>query len=292
MRGNPNPQADLTATPIIHVESFNNSPNDAAPIYVHQRCTNTVSGNPPNNNGCVGIISAVDNTAGSKAFLEAGNFIMQIFSTDPLVQAQGFEMNSFNWTGSNSLLQAANTFTRGPYFGVSATAGGNNKMVAGFHAGDQGHGSGWQYSFWGEQATDADFMAGLPGGGNGSQDAMQVSPVNAASPGSNSASMPIDLRAMYNDGTINHLVANNISAVPLDNSTNPTICTDFSFTTPGSVAKLCSDGSVRIRGTSWRTFNGAPTGNCSPGDFATNASPVSTATVLYVCYPANTWNAH
>jgi hypothetical protein len=286
---NPNPQGDLTETPIIHIESFNNSPNDVSPIYLNQVCSATVEGNPPNNNGCVGLMAAVSNTPTSKAFLEAANFIMQINSTDPLVQGQGVELNAFNNSGSNSLLQATNTFTRGPYLGFSATAGGANKMVAGYHATDQGGGSGWQYGFWSEQATDANFMAGLPGGGNGSQDALQVSPQHTASVGNNSASMPIDLRTESNDGTINHIFATFIKAIPLDNSTSPVICANVSFTSPGSIANICNDGSLRMSGTSWRTFAGVPSGNCSVGDFATNASATSATTAFYTCFPANTW---
>jgi hypothetical protein len=285
---NPNPQGDLQLTPIIHIESFNNSPNDSAPIYLQHRCTNSAPGTRIN--GCVGVMAAVSSTPTAESFLEAANFIVQIGSTDPLVQAQGVELNQFNNSGVNSLLQATNTFTRGPYLGMNATAGGANKMVAGFHTTDQGGTSGWQYGFWSEQATDADFMAGFPGGQNGPQDALQASPAGTVAVGHNIPSMPIDLRSMYNDGTVNHVIANLIQAIPLDNSTNPVICTNVSFSGSGTAANICNDGSLRMRGISWRTFNGAPAGNCNPGDFATNASPINVNTVFYVCFPANVWN--
>jgi hypothetical protein len=287
---NPNPMGDLTETPIIHIESFNNSPNDASPIYLNQVCSNTVEGNPPNNNGCVGLMAAVSNTPTSKAFLESANFIMQINSTDPLVQSQGVELNAFNFSGADSLLQPTNTFTRGPYLGINATAGGNNKMVAGFHTTDQGHGSGWQYGVWVEQARDANFMAGLPGGGNGVQDAFQASTVNAATASVNSASMPIDFRTSQWNGSSPSPFSASVRAIPLTSGVNPVTCLNVAFTTPGSVANICSDGSVQVRGTSWRTFNGSPSGACKSGDFATNASPTTVNDVFWVCFPANTWN--
>lgn len=287
---NPNPQADLTATPILHIESFNNSPNDAAPIYVHQRCTATVAGNPPNNNGCVGIISAVDNTAGSKSFLEAGNFIMQIFSTDPLIQAQGFEMNSFNNSGSDSRLQDNNAYTRGPYYGISSTVGGSNEMVAAFHSTQLQSGS-WQYGVFVEQAVEANYMAGSPGGGNGGQDGLRLSPLQPATSTTNSPSMPIGFRTMQWNGSTTTPFATTIKAIPLTSGVNPVTCLDVSFTGKPNIADICSDGSVQVRGTSWRTFNGSPSGVCKPGDFGTNASPVDKNSALYVCFPANTWNA-
>jgi hypothetical protein len=289
---NPFPQGDLTITPLVHIESFNNSPNDAAPMYLNHVCTNGTSGNPPNNIGCVGLMVAAQNTASSLGFPEAINAIMQINSTNPLVQAQGIELNAFNNTGSDSILQANTTFNRGPYFGFSSTAGGNNLMVAGFHTTQQGHGSGWQYGAWVENASDANFMAGFPGGGGGSQDAFQASPVSTATSTANSASMPIDLRTSQWSGSAPSPFATLIKAIPLTSGVNPITCMNVSFTNPGSIANICNDGSVQIRGTSWRTFNGSPSGACNSGDFATNASALVLADVFWVCFPANTWNRH
>ena len=287
---NPFPMADLHMTPLLHIESFNGSPNDSSPIYVRHTCSYS-TGPVAANGGCVGIVVAATDTPTSEhGVMEAVNCILRVSATDPLVEAQGIEMNMFNDSGVDSLLQANTTFTRGPYFGISATAGGSNKMVAGFHSGDQGGTGGWQYGAWFERGSDANLLLGYPGGGAGSQDAIQVSTVHGATAGSNSASMPIDFRTSYWNGTTSSPFATIIKAMPLDNSTNPVQCLNVAFTAPGGVTNICNDGSIRVRNISWRTFNGAPSGNCNPGDFATNASPVSANTVLYVCFPANVWN--
>jgi hypothetical protein len=42
----------------------------------------------------------------------------------------------------------------------------------------------------------------------------------------------------------------------------------------------------------WGTSNSSPVGtNCNVGDLRTNYAATSASTVLYVCYPTNTWNA-
>lgn len=288
---NPNPQGDLRMTPIIHIESFNNSPNDSSPIYLNHRCTYAVAPEATNG-GCVGLMVAAQNTATSEnGIMEAVNAITQIASTDPLVQAQSIESNMFNNSGVDSLLQPNTTFTRGPYFGISSTAGGNNQMVAGFHTTDQGHGSGWQYGLWVERASGADVLVGLPSGNGGTEDGIQLSPVNSATASTNFPSMPIGLRTSQWDGTNPSPFATQIRALPLTSGVTPVTCMNVSFTIPGSVANICSDGSIQVRGISWRTFGGAPSGNCTAGDFASNGHPASVNEVLYVCFPANTWNA-
>lgn len=290
---NPSAQADGTLTPILHIESFNRSPNDATPIYANHLCSGTVSGNPPNNIGCIGITVAAQNTAGSFAFPEAINAIMQINSTNPTVQAQGIELNAFNNSGGDSRLLDTNAFNRGPYFGIASTAGGVNKMVAAFHAGDQAGSSGWQYGVLIDKATDADFMAGLPGGGNGSQDAFRSSALALATAGSNSSSMPIDFRTNHWTGSVSAPFQTDIRAINLTNATNPIHCLNVSFTTPGSIANICNDGSISVSGISWRAiFVGAatPTSPCNVGDFATNATATSVSNLLWVCFPANVWN--
>jgi hypothetical protein len=82
-----------------------------------------------------------------------------------------------------------------------------------------------------------------------------------------------------------------MKSILLISAANPTTCRNVAFTYPGITANICSDGSVQIRGTSWRIFNGSPSGTCDSWDFGTNASQADKNSVLYVCYPANMWNA-
>jgi hypothetical protein len=46
-----------------------------------------------------------------------------------------------------------------------------------------------------------------------------------------------------------------------------------------------------ITAPNFQQFAGVPSGSCAVGSLATNTAATSTGTVLYVCFPANTWTA-
>jgi hypothetical protein len=71
---------------------------------------------------------------------------------------------------------------------------------------------------------------------------------------------------------------------------------DFDYTYPGDTAVgVYVDGPVIVgsgaAGSTFTSTAGTPTANCTVGSLDTNTSAGSASTVLYVCYPANTWTA-
>lgn len=64
-------------------------------------------------------------------------------------------------------------------------------------------------------------------------------------------------------------------------------------TTPstGAFTTLSVSTSVKIVNATYTSTAGVPSANCAVGDLDTNTSASSASTVLYVCYPVNTWNA-
>jgi hypothetical protein len=50
-------------------------------------------------------------------------------------------------------------------------------------------------------------------------------------------------------------------------------------------------GFVNIGNTTWKAGSGAPSGSCVASSLYSNFAATSASTSLYVCYPANTWNA-
>ena len=57
------------------------------------------------------------------------------------------------------------------------------------------------------------------------------------------------------------------------------------------LTNLIAVGNVTVNGAKITSTAGVPSANCNVGDLDTNTSASSASTVLYVCYPANTWNA-
>jgi hypothetical protein len=237
-------QADTRLTPFIHLELNDNAPNDAAPIYAAHNCNYTL-GAPLTNGGCVAMVPIVTSTAGDKhAGIEAINAIVQIGTTDPIAQAQGIELNQFNNSGSNSRLQDNFTFTRGPYFGISATAGGANTMVAGFNVQDQAalFGNpltGWQYGLLVERAIDAGvYIFGSPVG-------LKQAATGFADATHNFGSIPIELDGSFYNGTLQEPIATTISATtPAGTSGNA--CLDVGFSFVPHEFTTCADGTTNV----------------------------------------------
>lgn len=59
----------------------------------------------------------------------------------------------------------------------------------------------------------------------------------------------------------------------------------------GHLPSINANGSMSDSGIAASSGTGVPSGNCSVGALYTNSAASSASTVLYVCYPANTWNA-
>lgn len=250
-------QADFRLTPFENLEVNDTSPNDSAPLYVAHNC-NYTTGPPIANGACVGFVPiAVSSPGDEHAGIEAINAIAQVGSTDPLAQAQGIELNMFNNTGADSLLEPNGTYTRGPYFGISSTAGGANRMVAAFNVQDQtpaiAPNSGWQYGLFVERAIKSGILlAGSPIG-------LEQSATCTATSTTNCSSIPLQFDSSFWNGTNSQPFAIQLSAFSQPGVSEPQ-CLAVSFTGLTNGFTTCSNGDTTQGST---TING--TLNVSPG---------------------------
>jgi len=241
---NPLAQADRRLTPVLHIETNDTAPNNAAPIYAAHNC-NYTTGPFGANGACVGMVPIVTSTAADEHYgLEAINAIVQIGNTDANVQAQGIELNQFNNSGGDSNILPTGLFNRGPYFGFSATAGGNNPMIAAYNVQDQRAigvtGSGWHHGLWVGAALDDAILVGTPQGGP--PIGLHQQQQGIATSTTNYSSTPIELDSNYWNGTGPIHTATYIGAYQPPGSTIP--CFSVSYTTGSNVFTTCADGST------------------------------------------------
>lgn len=242
-------QGDPYNTPLLFITSTNNSPNDATAINTVQNCHFT-QGTPHINGGCVGAFIAAASLAGDEhANVEAINALATIDAgVDPLVQMQGIELNQFN-NNVDSNIQATGTFTSGPYFGFSATAGGTHPMVAAFNVQDQvatvAPNSGWHIGLWVEHALDAGIRIGTPSVGR----IIPVGKINSANALATASLNQDSIFDQYETNTWNGALSSPFFLTQKAHAlagTNAVVCMDFSSTTAADQQMLCSDGSARI----------------------------------------------
>jgi hypothetical protein len=243
---NPGAQGDFRVTPVEHIEINDIAPNNAIPIYAAHNCNYRTG--PANANGaCVAMLPIVTSTPGDEhAGLEAINAIVQVGSTDPLAQAQGIELNMFNNSGADSNLLPNSTFSRGPYLGISSTAGGGNPMVAAFAVQDQravnAPHSGWHHGFWVPFAYDDGVLVGYPGGG-GPPIGLHQAATCSATATANCSSIPLQFDSSYSDGSASHPFATQLYAYSPPGF-NQAQCLAVSFTSGRNVFSTCSNGNT------------------------------------------------
>jgi hypothetical protein len=243
---NPGAQADLRLTPALHIEINDKGPNDASPFYGAHNC-NYTTGTASSNGGCVGMVPIVVSSEKDEHYgLEAINAIVQVGNHDPLVQAQGIELNMFNNSGSDSTVLPNSTFSRGPYLGYTATAGGGNAMVSAFTVQDQrsvgAPHSGWHHGFWVPFAYDDGVLIGFPGGG-GPPIGLHQAATCRASATANCSSIPLQFDSSYSDGSASHPFATQLYAFSPPGF-NQAQCLAVSFTSGTNVFSTCSNGNT------------------------------------------------
>lgn len=277
-------QGDLLETPVLRLESINKSPNDSSPIYAYHHC-NYGGGSPSTNGGCVGLmVGAASETATDQhAGIEAINALAVIRGSNPIQQIQGVELNQFNETGQGSEIQGNGTFTRGPYFGFSSTAGGNAPMMAAFNCQDQSaisRSTGWNHCFFAERWLNDAILVGVPGGGNNSIGLHQVAQ-RPASPTGNYPAIQIELDDSYFATGSPHPFAIYLGT-SLSPGSSPVHCFSVGFTFLPDRWKTCSDGSTSTSGHETvgggATFKGAidvpvPNGGVELGSVGSANSP-------------------
>jgi hypothetical protein len=252
---------DLSETPMNRWLVEADTVNDPSPIYLDIN-GNVTTGSPRGNGALVGIMAGASSSVNDQHYgIEALNGICDKGSTAVLQQMQCFEANVFNNSNSDSELnQFTGTFSSGPLFGISATAGGSNKMASAFQVQDQGGSSGWYLGLNISHALDGGIRIGTPYAG-GSPAGVIDSANGLATASTNQGSIADRFETAYWNGSFSSPFWVTVSGQPLT-GTNPPICFHITFTT-GNPIDLCSDGTFRNESfLSQHTV--APTGSCVP----------------------------
>lgn len=232
---------DLRSTPATHVEVTDAGPNDAEPFYGLHTC-GWASGSPASNGACVGMmIGAQTGPTDQHYGVEAINGYCNLASTAPSQQMQCFEANAFNNSGLDSQLLSNGTYTSGPMFGISSTAGGSNKMIAAFNVQDEGGGSGWQYGLLVGRATGAGVLIT-----SGAAYGIVNGPSGVATSTANFDSVQNIFQDAFWNGTANQTAGVNEYLHPLP-GTNPNHCRRYLFSN-AYYFDFCDDGSIKENG--------------------------------------------
>lgn len=97
-----------------------------------------------------------------------------------------------------------------------------------------------------------------------------------------------ELQAEYNNGSNQIWFDGTIIPVSYDYFTNYPDSMDLSGNVKTSASIIGS--SIQTGTATWTSGSGVPHGNCGVSSLYSNSSAINASTVLYVCYPANTWN--
>lgn len=97
-------------------------------------------------------------------------------------------------------------------------------------------------------------------------------------------SQPIELEALSSGVQVQSTIASDSSGdILLNAASGASVIT--------SVSSSASSFVVNTTGVTWTSGSGAPSSSCGVGSIYTNAGAASASTVLYVCYPSNSWKA-
>jgi hypothetical protein len=136
-----------------------------------------------------------------------------------------------------------------------------------------------------KNAKDVEFHGALFNGGPALTDGLAISHSGAGYTGL------VTLTGRLLGGRASNIIDNKITGYISGNTG-----ADINYIYPGDTSTgAYVDGPVvagaGAAGATWTSTAGVPSANCTVGSFDTNTSASSASTVLYVCYPANTWTA-